>query len=280
MAARGPGKELTEIRRQEEPWARQAVKDMAAGRAREALAAYAEKGLLQVEESREQARAALLEWWKERGGVGKPQEHLILTGTRLDTAILNRMAQAERRREGHLGARSVSLPGDTVYEGDQVLFTRKSRLFGVENGTLATVVGVDPKERVLRVRLDTGERTRVPLDHYDHLQLGYALTTHKGQGCTVENAYILVGGGMQDRELSTVQVSRARGQTWIFTDRAEAGEGLTQLARQMSTSHQKELALDLAQRAAAAPRLRDWNTPAQPQPQPQQQRDHSLSLGL
>ena len=53
---------------------------------------------------------------------------------------------------------------------------------------------------------------------------------------------------MTDRELSYVQISRARGTTRVFVDEAAAGERLADLARAMTTSHQQELAHDLLPR--------------------------------
>jgi ATP-dependent exoDNAse (exonuclease V) alpha subunit len=85
----------------------------------------------------------------------------------------------------------------------------------------------------------------VPIKDYAHLKLGYALTTHKAQGATTENAYVLLGGPSQDRELSYVQASRARGTTRFFLGKLEAGEDLRDLCKQMERSRQKDLSHDL-----------------------------------
>ena len=61
---------------------------------------------------------------------------------------------------------------------------------------------------------------------------------------TVQNTFVLAGGAMQDRELSYVQASRARGDVRFFTDEMEAGEDLAQLSRQVETSRRKDLALE------------------------------------
>lgn len=53
---------------------------------------------------------------------------------------------------------------------------------------------------------------------------------------------------MQDKEMSYVQVSRAKGKTQIFTDKTEAGENLTALLRKMGKSRQKDLASDLLEK--------------------------------
>jgi len=240
--------ELTEIRRQREEWAREAVHHFAAGDARSGLQAYAERGLLTVAAERRGAMAALVDAWKERG-IRAPEEQLIFSGTREEAVVLNRLVQAERAQAGVLGEESLPAPGGGVFRrGDRVLFTRKSRLFEVENGDIGEVARIDATRREFLVRLDSGDQVRIPLEEYDHVRLGYAVTTHKGQGATVERAFVLAGGPMQDREISYVQASRAREITGIFVDQAEAGERLTDLVRSMSHSRQKELAHELRAR--------------------------------
>ena len=60
---------------------------------------------------------------------------------------------------------------------------------------------------------------------------------------------LLAGGPMQDAEISYVQLSRARQETHLFCDAAEAGEGLKELAKQMGRSRQKDLAHDVLEDA-------------------------------
>ena len=105
---------------------------------------------------------------------------------------------------------------------------------------LAQLAGCSP----LAIFLDTGYRITVDLNAYPHVAAGYAVTVHKGQGQTVDSAFVLAGGPMTDRELSYVQASRARGQTRIYCDTDSAGEDLTQLARQMENSRAKDLAIE------------------------------------
>ena len=248
--------ELTEIRRQREAWARQAVRDFARGEAGSGLRAYAERGLLTVADDRQSAMEALIKAWRVRG-VRSPEDQLIFTGTREEALILNRMAQAERQQAGALGQETlIGAYGDAFHVGDRVLFMQKSRLFDVENGTLGQVVGLDQNEKALRIRTDSGERVRIPLEQYEHLRLGYAMTTHKGQGATVDRAFILAGGAMQDRHISYVQTSRSRGETRLFVDRYEAGEKLTSLVRQMSLERAKEMAHTVQEQNSQRHRVR------------------------
>jgi ATP-dependent exoDNAse (exonuclease V) alpha subunit len=50
---------------------------------------------------------------------------------------------------------------------------------------------------------------------------------------------------MQDRELTYVQASRARESMRLYTDKHEAGDKLSRLAKQMNKSHEKTLAHEI-----------------------------------
>ena len=185
-----PPAALTKILRQRDPWARDAVTDFSQGNVDKALAAYAERGLLSISPDRRAAYEALVKAWSGEG-IRAPREQLIFAGTRLDTTILNRLVQQKRREAGALDKDSVPAPegGGAFYVGDRVLFTKKSRLYGVNNGDLGTVVSVDSQKGTLAVRLDEGhKRVSVGLGEFPHVRLGYAMTTHKGAEAVVPPA--------------------------------------------------------------------------------------------
>ena len=237
--------ELTSIRRQDEAWARDAVHKFADGNARAGLEEFAKRGQLQVLDTPIQAKEQLLSDW-QKAGVEKPQENLILVGTNSDARALNEKAQLKRFTAGKLGEESIQVGNERLFTGDRVLFTRNSRLHGVRNGQLGTIEALDGPKNSLTAKLDNGQKVKINIGDYEHIKLGYAVTTHKSQGMTAKNTYVLAGGPMQDRELSYVQVSRAKGTTQIYTDKIEAGENLTSLSRQMATSRQKDLAIAVA----------------------------------
>lgn len=236
--------ELQEIRRQKDDWAREAVKDFAFGEARRGLEAYARRDLLKVAENRFEAMEMLVKDWRTE--TTELKSSLMVAGTRADVTNLNRLAQAERLATGELGRKSIQIDNDFLHENDRVLFTKNDYFLKVGNGDLGTVSEVDRERRLIKVNLDNGNRVTIPVNQYEDIQLGYAVTTHKAQGKTVNRAFILVGGFMQDRELSYVQMSRSREETKIYTERAEVGDNLTELSKRMSKSRMKELAQDIS----------------------------------
>jgi len=235
--------ELKTSRRQKEPWMRDAAEAMSQGNADDALRAYASRGYLSVSRTQAEAMRSLVEKWRADGLPSK--DTLILAGTRREVSELNRLAQATRLESGHLSGPSIEHRGSRLFQGDRVQFEKTSRARGIDNGDRGTIESINSVDRTVRVRLDGGERLTVAVSDYQEISLGYASTTHKAQGATTRNAYVLVGGHMQDRELSYVQISRAQDQTHLFATQAVAGDTLTELARSMSVSREKDMALSI-----------------------------------
>lgn len=268
---------LTKIVRQRDEWARRAVHQFAWGDALGALREYAQRGLFHIADSRPEAVARLIADWKEHG-VTRPQDCLIFTGTRQERDQLNRLAQEERKKAGKLGKLPFRIAGERFYLGDRVKFTQNSKLYGVQNGMLGTLLGLDPIHNVARIQLDAedskkrGKVVSIGLSKYNALALGYVTTAHGGQGQTVERAFVMAGGSMQDRELTYVEMSRARGETRLYVDKGTAGEEVTELIQAMKNSRKKEMALAFSS-AATSPvtvSVRSKSPPVQPVSQPVQ----------
>jgi ATP-dependent exoDNAse (exonuclease V) alpha subunit len=240
--------ELSGIVRQNEEWMRDAVKQFAKGDAAGALKQYQLAGRLHVADDRDKAIAKLISDWTVRER-DRREASLIFAGTRAEVAEINARCQAARLKAGELPGGPHKAGEHELYKNDRVLFTKNSKKIGVQNGTLGTVISFHAVRAIATVKLDSGDTVQVPLKKYEGIHPGYAVTTHKGQGTTVENSYILAGGKMQDRHLSYVQASRAKESTHIYTDRNEAGDKLDELAKQMSRDQQKTLATELAERA-------------------------------
>ena len=160
--------------------------------------------------TREEAERELVAAWM-RAGIANPRENLILAATNADVARLNREAQASRWEAGQLGYRSVRVGEETIHEGDRILFTDTDKRLGLVKSEFATVTRIERLSGRLTVQLDGQEElVRFSLREFDSLRLGYAATVHRAQGMTLEqDAYVLVGGSMQNREMTYVQISRA-----------------------------------------------------------------------
>jgi len=237
-------KELTDIRRQKEEWARTAVHNFASGRSEEALSEYAKRGLVTVANTRKLAIDSVITDWKKEG-TENPKANLIITGTNLDAHELNARAQAARFREGKIQGEGIAAGNEHFYQGDRVIFRENNRALKVTNGLSGTIDSVDTTRGTFKATLDSGVKVEIDPAKYEKVKLGYAITTHSGQGATAERAFVLLGGNMQDRELSYVQASRAKDATRFYVDKNSSGEKLTEIMRQMSVSHKKDLAITI-----------------------------------
>lgn len=235
---------LVDIRRQNHEWAKDAVREFAEGKAGVALSRFIERDLFHIDKSRTMAMTRLVSDWSkvvERD----PKEVLILAGVNQEVSNLNHLCQHARISSGEVKRERIRVGEEYIHLNDRVVFTKNSAL--IKNGSTGVVTKVNPLVNELTVLLDGGERVTVDAIECPHIQLGYAMTVHKAQGATVDRAFILVGGTLQNREASYVQASRIREEAILYTDEWSAGEKLKDLVRDMTRSQKKDLAHSIIQ---------------------------------
>lgn len=205
--------EITEVRRQKHAWMREAGQQLARGSVADGLAAYAERGHVQIHGSREAARDALAAAYVADQGTGS---QIILAHSNADVQALNEAVREARKERGELAgiARFMTERGGREFaQGDRLVFLRNDRELDVKNGTLGTVERAENGR--LAVRLDSGEMREFSAEQYAAVDHGYAVTIHKAQGVTVDRAYLLATPGM-DRSLAYVGMTRHREAVTLF----------------------------------------------------------------
>lgn len=210
VAERGGAVEITEVRRQREEWQRDATRQLATGRTQEALNAHSAHGHVHATETREAARAELIDRWDAARQASPDATRLILAHTNADVDALNSAARGKLRSAGELGEEVTVATerGERAFAtGDRVMFRRNERSMGVKNGTLGTVEQVTPQH--MAVRLDDGRQVGFDLKDYANIDHGYAATIHKAQGVTVDHTHVLATPGL-DRHAAYVALSRHR----------------------------------------------------------------------
>jgi conjugative relaxase-like TrwC/TraI family protein len=129
---------------------------------------------------------------------------------------LNALVRAELRRDARLGD-SVHVAGHEFAVGDRVIARRNDQLRAVDNGTRGTVIAVDPVEKDILLRTDTGAQRTLDATYVtEHLQHAYALTAHTIQGGTVEWAGVVGHPDDFTRNWAYTALSRAREATELF----------------------------------------------------------------
>jgi Ti-type conjugative transfer relaxase TraA len=237
--------EITEVRRQREDWQKDATRALATGRTAEAIHAYDNRGMVHAAETREGARAELVEGWDCQRQADPDQTRIILTHTNAEVRELNQEARERVRASGGLGE-DVGVTVDRgrrdFAAGDRIMFLRNVRSLGVKNGTLGTLERIEGGH--MAVRLDGGGRAAFDLKDYAAVDHGYAATFHKSQGVTVDRAHLLATPGM-DRHSAYVGMSRHRDGVQVHYGRDDFADQ-RQLARVLSRDRAKDMAGDYA----------------------------------
>jgi Ti-type conjugative transfer relaxase TraA len=254
IAERHGNVEITEIRRQQVDWQRDATRHLATGRTAEAVDAFTGNGMVHVAETREAAREELIEGWNRQRAADPDRSRIILTHTNDEVRALNDLAREKLREDGALGADVPIITERGTREfasGDRVMFLRNDRELGVKNGSLGTVRSVSAQR--MAVLLDDGRSVAFDTKSNTHLDHGYAATIHKSQGVTVDRSHVLATPGM-DQHSSYVALSRHRDSVSLHygkDDFADAGK----LVRALSRERAKDMASDYDQSEGAERRF-------------------------
>ncbi|MBW8301352.1 MAG: Ti-type conjugative transfer relaxase TraA, partial [Hydrogenophaga sp.] len=261
IAERVGAVELSEIRRQNEGWQREASIAFATHRTSDGLSAYAERGHVHFEDNRDEARAALVRDYLADLEERSSGSRIALAHRRVDVRAINADIRASLQERGKLsrgGEEQGSLGREIVYQtndgersfapGDRIVLLENNRDLGVKNGMLGTVQAVEPD--AIQIRLDGGGQNSarvlsIPTKSYQAFDHGYATTIHKSQGATVDRAFVMASGTM-DRHLAYVAMTRHRDQVQLYAGRDELKD-LQTLSASMGRSGAKETTLDYAQ---------------------------------
>ena len=211
--------ELTENRRQHEAWERAALDQLRDGDPAEGIAAFADHGRITTGATAEQVRQRLVDdWLQAHNGRAPGEAGVMLAARRVDVDDLNVRARSRLQDAGRLTGQALAAAAREFAVGDRVICGRNDRRLDVFNGDLATVTAVNHAGRTLTVDLDRGDQcVELPARYVDagHLNHAYAMTAHKAQGATIEQAWVL-GSDACYREWAYVALSRARAGTRLY----------------------------------------------------------------
>jgi conjugative relaxase-like TrwC/TraI family protein len=264
--------ELTENRRQQQAWEREALDLVRSGLVEEAVAAYQAHGRVVAADSKPASTLALLQdWWAAyQEAEGDPgQEVIVLAARRTEVDRLNTACQELLVARGRLGPERLQVEDRQPAVGDRVVCGHNAiSELGVANGSRGVVTALDPHARTLTVRLDghDGRQVTLPQSYLDgrsrgernrRVDLAYATTGHRAQGLTRGRALVRLTGSENINWLY-VQLSRARQDTRLYAvvgpepqgageldlpDR-EQPDGYLQLAHALSRAGGQALAID------------------------------------
>ena len=201
--------------------------------------------MVHAAETREAARANLVEGWDRSRQAEPGSTRMILTHTNAEVLALNGEARERLRATGDLGD-DVAVQAERgerqFATGDRIMFLRNERGLGVKNGTLGMIEAVSSER--MDVRLDDSRQVGFDLKDYAHVDHGYAATIHKSQGVTVDRVDVLATPGM-DRHAAYVALSRHRDGMQLHYGRDDFAND-AKLAAVLSRDRSKDMAADYA----------------------------------
>lgn len=184
--------ELADVRRQTQDWARAATQAFARGDMKTGLQAYADRGAIHASDTQADARHALIEKWSQDVDQDPAADRFIFARLNRDVDALNSAAREHRRARGDLRGSDVRVATkDGAYEfalGDRVLFTSTDKRKGLMNGAGGVITDISGEHMVVS---DKGAEHLVEFASFNGVRHGYAGTIYKGQGRTVDHAYVL-----------------------------------------------------------------------------------------
>ena len=160
LAFRLPPIALTENRRQQHAWERDALADLRAGRIADAFDGYNTHDRVLVADTAIDVRNHMAADWHAATLAG---DHvLMLAERRYDVDDLNQRARRHLTRNGTITGPALEVDDLTFQAGDRVLCLRNDRRIGVRNGTIGTVTDLDPENRSITIRTDDGTTHELP----------------------------------------------------------------------------------------------------------------------
>ncbi len=230
--------ELQTVRRQTRHWARAAARALSEGRFRDALEAYAERGLIHWSVGLEYARAALVARYTQ-DTVDARGRRFVFCYTNQEVKRLNDALQAVEVGRGRVG----SLQTFETEQGTVRLGTGDRLSFRVRISARYPQWGIGDR-RTHRGRYDfRSDRCGPPVTfdarEFSQFDLGYAGTIYRGQGKTLEETYVLHTRHWRDAS-TYVALTRSRAETHLFVARSEA-ESLKELISQVSRQSHGDL---------------------------------------
>ncbi|WP_205231070.1 MobF family relaxase [Azospira oryzae] len=229
---------LDQINRQQNAWHRDAVYAIRSGDAETALTAFEEHGCLAVSETKADATKQAVEAWFE-ARERCDGNALMLAATRAEVQTLNELARAELKKRGDIGKADFGVMvsqgeiegvADSYTIREMRYFSERERIIfkkndkkelGVINGDEGTIEKLTKTRDGVRftVKMDDGRKVEFDSSKYDSLEWANARSVHSAQGLTVGECVFLMDaeGGLLNRNLAYVGLSRSKGETKIFT---------------------------------------------------------------
>ena len=207
--------ELSRNRRQLDELDRRAVELIREGLPEEAMRLYRDGGRVTVTTTAAEAHEAMAkDWWK---AFAQGEDAFMLAHRRVEVDRLNDLGHAAMAAAERLSGDPLTINGRQFQVGDRVVCGANRLNIGIANGTKGRITAIDHDTGAVTLKTDADKQAtltpgylgkrlsdgRRALDH------AYAVTGHKSEGVTVDDAFVR-GGSHADQEWAYTVLTRIR----------------------------------------------------------------------
>jgi len=183
--------EITSVRRQTKEWGKEATEALARGDVNGAIGAYDNRGFIIKSDDLEASKKALIEKWQTDFDLDTDASRFVFAYRNKDVNDFNLAMRQHLQERGHVERENHAFNtkhGRFDFSiGDQVVMTSTDKPAGLINGQSGRIVDIKGSF----ITLDTHNNLRTfDAKQFDGFRHGYAGTIYKGQGRTVDHAYI------------------------------------------------------------------------------------------
>ena len=241
--------EIKEVRRQTEDWSGRATEDLARGDIKTAIKAYDDRGFIIRNDTDQAAKIALIEKWKVDFDQNRKADRFVFAYRNVDVDQFNMAIRDHLQQRGEVDRKdhvfSTKHGRFSFAKGDRIVMTGTDKRAGLINGQSGYVLDIEGKSLVLKLE---GKKQILDTSSFSDFRHHYAGTIYKGQGKTVDHAYIYHTSHWGQTN-AYVALSRHRSSAHIFV----AGDynDRNKLAQSLKRYDRKEtsLALELADKS-------------------------------
>ncbi len=187
-------------------------------------------------EVRREAKAALIEDWRQAYQMDPDKSLLMMAYSNQDVRDLNTQARSLLKASGVIEKEDVSYTITREVEddfgrrkgfketrdfskGDRLVFTRNKEDLGVKNGSIGTILSLESNkievELDQRQGQDQGDKVSFSPQMFPFFDQGWAVTIHKSQGTTVDKSFLLASHEM-NQNLTYVAMTRHREDVHVY----------------------------------------------------------------
>lgn len=223
------------IKRQRESWAREAVMQLRDGKAKAALEAFQQRGLLNFCSNAHETKSSMVHSWNQFRLANPERSTLLLAQKWADVNLLSNQVRTILQAEGSVGLNEVEV--DCIVSehrckykfaaGDRIKFCKNDYRLQVSNGTFGTIRYVKANDGRIDFGVDLNDGRYITFNNLDYknedgrlpISLGYALTVYASQGITIDGDVFVCWTNGMDRANSYVAGSRHKDNChWFFNN--------------------------------------------------------------